>query len=177
MFCPQCGQQQHADAVRFCKRCGFALDAVAELVTGGGQPACPRSDGGRDLTPRQRGMRLGALIMAGGLMFGGVAALLSAMKEDLFVFLPLAAFVFTVGLMRLLYGLLLEADAPTAGGEEDATAMPRRMEGARGSELPPARGTPVTSFNQSSADTKEMAGPPSVTESTTKLLEEEREAR
>ena len=33
MHCPQCGQQVVSDGVRFCNRCGFALDGVKDLLS------------------------------------------------------------------------------------------------------------------------------------------------
>ncbi|MDQ3805693.1 MAG: hypothetical protein M3416_17925, partial [Acidobacteriota bacterium] len=90
--------------MRFCKRCGLSLEGLARFVE---HEARPRADGeteGRELSPRQRGTRFGLVVMIAGLLFGGIAALLSAMKEDLFVLLPLAALIFTVGVVRLLYG-------------------------------------------------------------------------
>jgi hypothetical protein len=176
MFCPQCGQQQPAEAVRFCKRCGMALDRLAQFVEGGGQLAAVGEGGARALTPRQRGTRMGLLVMVAGLLFGGIAALLQSMKDDLFVFLPVAAVVFTVGVMRLLYGLLLEEGAPPRPRGELAADDARRpaIEAPTPASLPPARAIPVSAHTAHAPDTKDMAAPrATVTESTTKLLEEE----
>ena len=70
MFCPRCGQQQASDEVRFCSRCGLQLDALAEFVESGGRLAS--RDASEDLpalTPRQRGTRMGLLILVAGLIF------------------------------------------------------------------------------------------------------------
>src|SRR5918911_2680656 len=92
MFCPRCGQQQASEEARFCSRCGLQLEAVAEYVEGGGQLA---ARGGEEdlpaLTPRQRGTRKGVLILVAGLIFGLIAAFLTAVKEDFLPFLFLAA--------------------------------------------------------------------------------------
>lgn len=177
MFCPQCGQQQPSEAVRFCKRCGMSLDRLAKFVERNGELNVGEVTEGRGLTPRQRGTRVGLLVMVSGLLFGGIAALLTAIKNDLFVLLPLAALVFTVGVMRLLYGLLLEGDAPrrkdasAAPGGEPRPPIERRRTAAR---LPHARAVPVPTPATSRADTSDMAAPRgSVTEQTTRLLEEE----
>src|SRR5438045_8647351 len=98
MFCPRCGQQQASEEVRFCSRCGLQLDALAEFVEAGGRLAS--RDAPEDLpalTPRQRGTRMGLLIIVAGLVFGVIAALLMSVKEDFFVFLILAAFLLTNG--------------------------------------------------------------------------------
>ena len=40
MYCPQCGQQQLSDNLRFCSRCGFPLEVVLQILgTGGMLPA------------------------------------------------------------------------------------------------------------------------------------------
>ena len=177
MFCPRCGQQA-AQEVRFCSRCGLALDAAAEIVEAGGNPEwyAARAEPGGGLTRRQRGTRKGLLIMTAGLVFFGLAVLLTAFKGDLFVFLPVAALVITAGLVRLLYALLLEEERadgkPAALSAADSRAGALR--GARGgAELPPARAVPASLHARVGADTKDMlTSPHSVTESTTALLED-----
>ena len=190
MFCPRCGQQQASEEVRFCSRCGLRLDELAEFVEGGGRLA------GRDpaedlpaLTPRQRGTRKGVLAVVAGLIFGFIASILTEVKQDFFVFLILAAFIFTFGVMRILYGMLLEDDSArkkaakrlkkeskhSSRDEQPEAARDRKhgkLSGARGKELPPQRTVPASAYTNASADTGEMASPPSVTESTTRLLED-----
>ncbi|HYP51045.1 MAG TPA: hypothetical protein VEQ34_08905, partial [Pyrinomonadaceae bacterium] len=36
MFCPNCGQQQATEQMRFCSRCGFPLGLVTEILANGG---------------------------------------------------------------------------------------------------------------------------------------------
>lgn len=160
--------------MRFCKRCGFALGGVARLLEADGRLP-ERSEGdGRGLTARQRGVRKGVLIMAGGLTFGALAVLLAAMKDDLFVFMPVAALVLVVGVMRLLYGLLLEGDlAPARGKGGSPPEGVAAMKGVRAGELPPARGFDDADLTRGRADTAEMAAPPSVTEGTTRMIKDE----
>ena len=190
MFCPRCGQQQASEEVRFCSRCGLQLEAVAEYVEGGGQLAVRGVEEDLpSLTPRQRGTRVGVLMVVAGLIFGVIAAMLTAMKSDLFVFLILAAFLFTAGVMRILYGLLLEDDSArkkeakrqrkearrSSRDERHEPARERKrgkLAGARGKELPPQRSVPASAYTDAGGATGEMAAPPSVPESTTKLLEE-----
>lgn len=170
MFCPRCGQKA-AEGVSFCSRCGLPLDAAAALLESGG-------GAGRPLTPRQRGARKGALLMVGGLIFFLLAALMTAAKQDLFIFLPVAAVVFTFGLMRMLYGLLLEDDRAGRKAEKraarqakSAAELPRDK--GRAAELPHARSVPADLYARAGADTSDMtAAPPSVAEGTTRLLDD-----
>ena len=189
MFCPRCGQQQASDEVRFCSRCGLRLDELSEFVESGGR--LDARDAAEDLpalTPRQRGTRVGLMILAGGLIFGLISLLLTAMKHDFFILFFPAAVILTVGVMRILYGLLLEDDSARkkqemrlrkeskrpSRDEWQETARDKKrgkLSGARGKELPPQRTVPASAYTGARADTGEMAAPPSVTESTTKLLE------
>lgn len=180
MFCPRCSQQA-SDEVRFCSRCGFPLDALAELIESGGSLVVTTGEESHTLTPRQRGTRKGALIMVAGLTFGVLAVLLTLFKEDFFVLMLPAALVLVIGLMRMLYGVMLEDDSARAKAAKKSPALPREkvragLEGARtrGTELPPARSVPASVFTRARADTSDMAAPPSVTESTTRLLEEDK---
>src|SRR2546423_8465367 len=112
MFCPRCGQQQASEEVRFCSRCGLQLDALTEFVESGGRLAS--RDASEDLpalTARQRGTRMAFLILVAGLIFGVLAVILAAVKEDFFVLLLGAALIITAGVMRMLYGMLLEDDS------------------------------------------------------------------
>jgi hypothetical protein len=182
MYCPRCSQQA-SDEVRFCSRCGLPLDAVTELVERGG--IVNESGVGADieagtLTPRQRGTRKGLLLLAAGLIFGFIAAMLTAFKEDFFPFLIIAGFLLTGGVMRALYGLLLEDDSARrkaakkglkASGDKASGKL--KSANSRAPELPPARTVPASLYTNGRGDTSDMAAPPSVTESTTQLLEED----
>ena len=180
MFCPRCGQQA-AEEVRFCSRCGLPLDAAAEVVEAGGSPEwhLARTEaGGGALTARQRGTRKGLMLTVGGLLFFGVAILLTAFKEDFFVLLMPAGILLTIGVMRMLYALLLEEHKPDKKTAERLAAAPNSaaelVRGTpRGAELPPARTVPASLYTNT-ADTNDMAASPlSVTESTTRLLDQD----
>jgi hypothetical protein len=172
MFCPRCGQPA-AEEVRFCSRCGLPLGAVVEVVEAGGELARPGAGG--ELTPRQRGIRKGLTIAVGGLLFFAVAALLTAYRDELFPFLILAGVIITVGVMRLVYGLLLEGHAPARESAKRSGELPGEQ--ARAAELPPARTVPISAYAKPGARTSDAAAPSSVTESTTRLLDEEDSAR
>jgi hypothetical protein len=177
MFCPRCGQQA-AGEVSFCSRCGLPLGAAAELVEAGGELARPGAGGG--LTPRQRGTRKGLMLVAGGALFFVIAVLLTAFKEDFFPFLLLGGLLLTAGVMRTLYGLLLEENAPAKKSPKRPAADAAHTlarEGPRAAELPPARTVPASAYAKPGAQTSDMAAAPSVTESTTRLLDEDEAGR
>lgn len=187
MFCPQCGQQQISNEARFCSRCGFALSVVAEVLAGGGQlmrREALAGTGERVLSPKQKGIRQGAMQMASSLLIVPLVSILSVFifgGEE--VLIPLAAIItFGGGLLRIIYSLLLESNAIPATPEMGAylpPATPARAPmnaPARGTSLPPAQGTPVPIFAPRHVQTEELAVPPSVTENTTRLLDHERHA-
>ena len=180
MFCPRCGQQA-AEEVRFCSRCGLPLGAAAELVEAGGRTDLDSREtkANTGLTPRQRGTRKGLMIVAGGVLFFIIVAILNTIKDDFFPVLLLAGLVITIGVMRLLYGLLLEEHAPAKKSLKhtaaDAPVLAR--EGTRAAELPPARTVPANVYAKPGAQTSDMAAPSSITESTTRLLDEEETGR
>jgi hypothetical protein len=116
------------------------------------------------------------MITAGGVLFFAIVAVLNTFKDDFFPVLLLAGLIITVGVMRVLYGLLLEEHAPAEkslkpAAKGAAPALPRND--ARAAALPPARAVPAAAYAKPGAQTSDMAAPASVTESTTKLLKEE----
>ena len=91
--------------------------------------------------------------------------------------IPLTAVILTMGgLLRILYAVFLEDNAPAGKPELPPhyapPPMPARLSTPqRGSALPPAQSVPVPGWRRP-ADTSELAAPPSVTENTTRLLDE-----
>lgn len=159
MYCPRCSQQQASEEMRYCSRCGFPLENVAALLAGGGElkPSGPAGEGA--LTPRQRGTRKGLLMVAGGLLFLKLAFILTLFKEDFFVLLLPASLLLIAGVMRGLYGLMLESDA------------------RRSKQLKAAHAAEATTRELDDAPRQQTLPPPSVTDSTTRLLEREEPAR
>jgi hypothetical protein len=179
MYCPKCGQQQVDDNVRFCSRCGFPLASVTELLASGGtlhlaQTASYRST----LSPRQKGIRQGALMMLSTLLIvpvmGIVAVAMLGLPGEL-VGLT-AVILFMGGLLRILYAVFLEESEPVRPPQATPHYVPpgspaRLSTPARGTALPPPQGTPAPSWRRP-VDTSELVPPPSVTENTTRLLDE-----
>lgn len=181
MFCPQCGQRQASNEVRFCSGCGFPLNVVTELLANGGQLAWrPPAQAG--LSPRQKGIRQGALLMLSTIL---VVPLLAILGVRLFglpgEFVALAAVVCPLGgFLRILYGLFLESNAPQAGDVMQPAYTPPPVipdylgTQPRSTTLPPARSTPMPTPRPQRFDTGGLAAPrPSVTDHTTRLLDKQ----
>lgn len=186
MFCPQCGQQQVSGEVRFCSRCGLPLNIIAEVLAAGG--ALPSSalamHGVGKLSPRQRGVRQGAMLMLSTMLLVPLMAIITSFitgGEEFFI--PIVAIsCFVGGLLRIIYALMFEEKfspgVPVAVPQYVPPGMPAQMNAAAATHnaaLPPRQSTPVPSFMQPRrGNTAELVHPPSVTDHTTRLLNKDR---
>jgi hypothetical protein len=174
MHCPQCGQQQISGEMRFCNSCGFPLEGVRELLASGGVSSTieRESDQSRQ-SPRRKGVRQGVVLLFITMVLVPLTMLFGRQAN----FLP--PMLLMAGLMRILYAVIFEESAPRKKRRvntlpDAAPSTIDRLETAtRGTALPPAQSIPAASaFNARRGDTREMVNPPSVTEHTTKLLNE-----
>jgi len=180
MYCPKCGQQQISDEMRFCSRCGLALNGLMEWVAGGGLPAKRTEDAPvAGVSPRRKGIRRAAKVMFfSGVLFPIFLAVSLALEEGGPMVLPFG--VFFVGLVLMLYARLFSDNtAPVKSPLVYTPAIntPVVQSPALGSDpvrsaLPPAANTSMPTFGNQRVRTNELAQPPSVTEHTTKLLDE-----
>jgi hypothetical protein len=172
MHCPQCGQQQISGEVRFCKSCGFPLDGVRELLTSGGISLTIEKESDKPgQSPRRKGVRQGVVLLFIMMVLAPLTMLLGRQGN----FLP--PMFFLAGIMRILYAVIFQEGAPRKNqlpSNTLANVVPGTIDqlgtATRGTALPPAQSVPITAFNARRGDTREMVNPPSVTEHTTKLL-------
>src|SRR5436305_2079800 len=184
MFCPQCGQRQITNEARFCSGCGFPLNVVGELLANNGQlPWRPPQPEAVGLSPRQKGIRQGGMLMLSTFL---LVPLLAILGVSLLGFPPQIVAIAAVfcpigGLLRILYALALESNArPVADAAQPAyvppPAIPNYLDTpARATTLPPAQGTPVPVPRPQRFNTGELTAPPraSVTDHTTRLLDKQ----
>lgn len=145
MFCPNCGQQQVSDEMRFCSRCGLALSGLAEWLAGG--MLVRRAE--EPLTPsrRRKAIRRAAKMMFfSGALFPIFLAISIGIDEPGPLFVPLIPF-FIAGVW-MLYARIFMDETPALN------QAPARV------SLPPQQ-----------VRTNELIHMPSVTEHTTKLLD------
>jgi len=184
MYCPQCGQQQASTEMRFCSRCGFPLAGVVELLASGGVPGSQAEPQDQKMSPRRKGVKQGVVMMILGTVLVPILAIINRAYHGPNIFdvlVPLAAVICFAGcLMRILYATLFEQAAPTIRQDASAYTAPPTMPAqlntgaARISALPPKQSTPVSDFAPRRANTAELVRPPSVTENTTRLLDEDK---
>ena len=169
MYCPNCGQQQISGEMKFCSRCGQALSGLAEWLAGGGTPAQ------RNLeiqvpadSPRRKGIRRAAKLMFfSGVLFPIFLVISIAIDEGGPLVLPVIVFFISLAMMGYAR-LFSDPTAPVINQVAQTTTLgstPTR------SSLPPATNIHIPGRQQ--VRTNELAQPPSVTEHTTRLLDNE----
>ena len=166
MFCPKCSQQQLSEDLRYCSRCGFPLTGVALVLENDGLiPQLAAKD-----APRRRGKIMKEslvltlicwmLVVLGTATWdwGGTFETVAKVGSLIFFLLGL------IGLLRFLYAFLFVNDG-------SATVEPAFPITARRTALPPAQDSPLSDYPQRT-NTREMIPRGSVTENTTRLLDE-----
>ena len=183
MYCPRCGQQQVVEDVRFCPRCGFTLGFVAELLANNGllpTHLVPNNPLARELSPRRKGVRQGGMLMLIGaalIPILGIFGAATGMGGELAL---LGVVIFIAALARLLYAAIFQDSYLTAPPgalppPQPQTAAPPFQPAQPRAVLPHHQAPVPTSFRR--GDTAELvAPPPSVTENTTRLLDDQSDA-
>ena len=173
MFCPKCGQQQVSDDMSFCSRCGLPLDGVKQLLAADGRlPALEKEGRKPRRSPRRQGVRQGVLLM---FVFLILLPLTEALPNHRLDFLPMIFMM--AGLVRILYAVFFQEGAPRrkrrdASQPDTSPGTADRLGGnARRPALPAQQGIPAEGWRPR-VDTAEMVPRSSVTEHTTKLLDD-----
>ena len=182
MFCPRCGQQQATDSMRFCSRCGFAMEGTMHVLAHGGMlPAYQGPPGEKTISARRRGVKQGSLLMLIGVLLVPILGIMSGFApgrlDNVFAFFAAVSAVicFVGGPLRMLYAAIFEEGAPPThftpqlNYKVPAQAIPQ----ARVSALPPAPAMNPASQWRQRPQTAELSPPASVTDSTTQLLDRE----
>jgi hypothetical protein len=168
--------------MRFCSRCGFAMEGVMHLLGHGGMlPLYQNDPSDTTISPRKKGVKQGALLMLLGVLFVPIFGVISAFSpgriEDIFAFFAAltAVVCFIGGPLRMLFAALFEEGAKQKPYLPAPSYMPPAMPAAQAppqariSALPPpAVGTQPW---RARPDTAEIVPPTSVPDHTTKLLE------
>ena len=170
MYCPNCGQQQISEEMRFCSRCGLALSGLAEWLAGVLQPVKVDDEQIAASSPRRRGIRRASKVMFfSGVLFAIFLVISLAVNDGGPMVVPFI--VFFVGLVMMLYARLFSAKTAPANRHAAQTSALNSTT-ARGS-LPSAANIPMPDLGRQQVRTNELAQPPSVTENTTRLLDNE----
>ena len=172
MYCPNCGQQQISDEMRFCSRCGLALTGLAEWLASGVLPA-PRTETKTSPdSPRKKGMRRAAKLMfITGALFPFFLAMSIGIDEP--GPLVIGFGLFFISSMLLIYARLFSDPSPRALPNHTAQTSALGSVPPRAYLHPQAANPPMPDIGRQRVRTNELAQPPSVTENTTRLLDNE----
>lgn len=179
MYCPQCGQQQATDSMRFCSRCGFPMEgAMILLAHGGSLPHYQPAQAEKTISPRRKGVKQGVLLMLIGAIIvpalGVMAAFAPGRLDNVFGFFAAltAILCFVGGPLRMLFAAIFEEGAPERQVVTPPYYAPSGLppQQARVSALPPAAVSSTAPWRQR-PQTAEIMQPPSVTDHTTRLLD------
>jgi hypothetical protein len=166
--------------MRFCSRCGFAMEGVMHLLAHGGMlPAYQQPPGHKTISPRRRGVKQGAMLMLLGALLVPILGVFTGFApgriSNVFEFFTaIAALVcFLGGPIRMMFAAIFEEGAPrTQYPPQSNHNVPAAVPPARGSALPPPpAANPASQWRR--PDTAELQPRASVTDSTTQLLDRE----
>ena len=154
--------------MRYCSRCGFPLETVALLLSGDG--VLPSQEGKFGRSHRSR-VATESLILT--ILSWAVAMICtfwfnaSGIYEGIAKIGAVTFFILGfIGLFRFLYAFLFLKMDPV----EDKKTQ-RTINEAKPAQLPPQQTVPISDFPRR-PNTREMARQPSVTENTTRFLDE-----
>ena len=175
MHCPRCGQQQISEQTKFCSRCGFQLELVAELLNHGGilPQLADLVQGKPKLFTRKNGVVFSSLWFIFWVMMvpaflgmadageaAGVSAAFGLFTTIMFIIASLAFLPSS----RKKYALPpMEAQASPLYAAQQMSALPPQ-------QTPSATDYAAPQGGWRTPDTGEFARPGSVTETTTRLL-------
>lgn len=176
MHCPNCGQQQISNETKFCSRCGMPMVLVSELLIHGGYlpqlAELERASG--TIYSRRNGVIFSLfwlifwlLIMA--VVFGGIfnVELLGELFSVIGIFGGLLIFLFSL--------FFLKKEPKNRAPSQYMQQPPPGLYGQSTPALPPQQSVPASVYAPPQAgnwrDTNDLV--PSVTESTTKLLDKD----
>jgi hypothetical protein len=112
MHCPNCGQSQPSEDVRYCSRCGLSLWELARWLNEGANAPWNPIQANSMPSPRRKGIRRGAKLMfVSGVLLLPAIGLSAAVDEPGPLLFPFT--IFFVGLVWMLYCRLFSDDTPT----------------------------------------------------------------
>ena len=162
MYCPNCSHPQVSCETRFCSRCGSPLVANIQMKRSKTDEI--------DLSPRQKGIRQGVMLILVSVILIPAYILLaalfpandrlveSAVSDTPFEKISQAVLftIFMLGLVRLLYARLFQKGAKVGGADSETHGFESKDPDST-YELPAGRSIPVSGFGSWRTDTGEMA--------------------
>ena len=171
MHCPRCGYRQTSDEIRFCTKCGLEISDVKNLLT----PETVQTKAQRR-SANNKAARQGLMLIFAGF----ISILILAILRDFFT-IPQSLFAVTV-LIFIIGGAIRMALPSLSGGKistknkddwRKSDLETNKLSGAQSFDktLPEAEYRPPVDFGAGNFDTNELVPLASVTEGTTRELE------
>ncbi len=181
MFCPRCGQEQVSMEIRFCSRCGFLMSGVGELVANDGNTSLISTAAPKPDSPRKRGLKQGFFFFLLTFLVVPIISILTVWANAEPYAVVIASIIFFVGgVLRMAYAMLFESIHPNEKTIERTvyqTAQGLLNKKLHQTALPASQSIPVENYippkQANWRETNDLA-PNSVTDGTTKLLDNER---
>jgi hypothetical protein len=180
MYCPRCSHEQDLEKRRFCSRCGFPMTGVAMLIENSG--IIPQvSDTHQPPNRRRRLIRDSLLLTLAAWQIVLLSSFLwntGGQFEGIVKLIALVSFILGLaGLLRFAYAFLFVDDTvqPDTKPAPEASYVGTMPENRTPGSLPSPQSVPVSDYIPRS-QTREIVSQPSVTEHTTRLLDDQRES-
>jgi len=170
MYCPNCGQQQISGEMRFCSRCGLALTGLVEWLAGGSLPLMRAEQApiNKPSARRKHIRRASKLMFFSGVLLPVFILLCAAIDEGGPMVLPVG--LLFVSVVWMLYARLFMDNTPSSIYQAPQATLGSIS--GRGT-LPPANTNAMPGIGRQQVRTNELAQPPSVTDHTTRLFDNE----
>ncbi|MDQ4120309.1 MAG: hypothetical protein M3209_02435 [Acidobacteriota bacterium] len=184
MFCPSCGQVQASEEIRFCSRCGFSMEIVAQLLHHSGYlPQLEEINKQQNSRfTRRNGLKFALFWFLTLTLFLAPVAEAAGINRlpELFAALGVCG-----GLLILVFSMLFLKKAPSSPKDEQLNPIrqvrePKAFRSAGNKNvLPPQQSVPASAYvplvdTWKAPDTYDLNRPGSITEGTTQHLEKDK---
>ena len=178
MHCPNCGQLQVSNETKFCSRCGFPLSLVSQILAYGGfLPQLAELNKNKSIFTKKNGVVFGIFwFIFFTMLLPAIMGILNAPDEPMGV----SAVIGFFGMLMIIIGSLVFLRSSKEPPVFQSTQLPPppSVHGIPNSQhlaLPPNQSVPASAYTAPQAgrwrDTNELQPTHSVTDETTKLLD------
>lgn len=178
MHCPNCGQQQVSNETKFCSRCGFPLSLISQVLAYGGfLPQLAELNKNKSIFTKKNGVVFGTFwFILFTMLLPAILGILNAPDEPIAVCAVIGFF----GMLMIVIGSLVFFRSSKENAAFQANQLPptpavHGIPGSQHSALPPQQSIPTSAYTAPQAgrwrDTNDLQPTNSVTEETTKLLD------
>lgn len=169
MYCPQCSQQQISDELRFCSRCGFPLSDLTKLVAAGGTLSSLEEESKSLSSPRRRGIQQAVILIFISILLIPLVDVIASPYHEALIFMFLLG-----GILRAVYAFAFQEGAKFKLPKRKENSAPSQLGANPGeSALPPSPAAPLNFGNRRMETAKIVQPSESVTENTTRLLDDQ----